>query len=173
MAAGAPSRDVRSTRTKTSDRRTLVLLDHDVDHTGLLLGSKPDCYSRVARGCEPAHCFTLGGVNRFRVTELPKDRVLVVAQLTSADALGQTINEGADVVEFDGELELPLLSETLDVVTIPAGDEDFTLAAATVAAMSGARAIRASDVRQARKVVEMVASVTGTRPPARAVRALA
>jgi hypothetical protein len=39
--------------------------------------------------------------------------------------------------------------------------------------MSGARAIRASDVRQARKVVEMVASVTGTRPPARAVRALA
>lgn len=112
-------------------------------------------------------------MNRFRVTELPKDRVLVVAQLTSADALGQTINEGADVVEFDGELELPLLTETLDVVTIPPGDEDFTLAAATVAAMSGARAIRASDVRQARKVVEMVASVTGTRPPARAVRALA
>lgn len=112
-------------------------------------------------------------MNRFRVTELPKDRVLVVAQLTSADALGQTINEGADVVEFDGELELPSLTETLDVVTIPAGDADFTLAAATVAAMSGARAIRASDVRQARKVVEMVASVTGTRPPARAVRALA
>ena len=112
-------------------------------------------------------------MNRFRVTELPKDRVLVVAHLTSADALGQTIDDGADVVEFDDELELPTLCETLDVVTIAAGDEDFTLAAATVAAMSGARAIRASDVRQARKVVEMVASVTGTRPPARAVRALA
>jgi hypothetical protein len=112
-------------------------------------------------------------VNRFRVTELPKDRVLVVAHLTRADALGQTIDAGADIVEFDGELELPSLTETLDVVTIPAGDEDFTLAAATVAAMSGARAIRASDVRQARKVVEMVASVAGTRPPARAVRALA
>lgn len=112
-------------------------------------------------------------MNRFRVSELPKDRVLVVAHLTSADALEQTIDDGADVVEFDGELELPSLSETLDVVTIPAGDEDFTLAAATVAAMSGARAVRASDVRQARKVVEMVASVTGTRPPARAVRALA
>lgn len=112
-------------------------------------------------------------MNRFRVTELPKDRVLVVAHLTSADALGRAVDEGADVVEFDGELELPSLIETLDVVTIPAGDEDFTLAAATVAAMSGARAIRASDVRQARKVVEMVASVTGTRPPARAVRALA
>src|SRR3954454_1369691 len=111
MAAGAPSREVRSTRTKTSDRRTLVLLDHDVDHTGLLLGSKPDCYSWVARGCEPGHCFTLGGVNRFRVTELPKDRVLVVAHLTSADALGQAIDDGADIVEFDGELELPVLSE--------------------------------------------------------------
>jgi hypothetical protein len=112
-------------------------------------------------------------VNRFRVTELPKDRVLVVAHLTSADALGQTIDDGADVVEFDGELELPSLTETVDVVTVPEGDEDFTLAAVTVAAMSGARAVRASDVRQARKVVEMVASVTGTRPPARAVRALA
>ncbi len=112
-------------------------------------------------------------MNRFRVTELPKDRVLVVAHLTSADALGQTIDQGADIIEFDGELELPSVTETLDVVTIPAGDEDFRLAAATVAAMSGARAIRASDVRQARKVVEMVASVTGTRPPARAVRALA
>ncbi|MET8761141.1 hypothetical protein [Lentzea sp. NPDC004782] len=112
-------------------------------------------------------------MNRFRVTELPKDRVLVVAHLTSADALGQTIADGADVVEFDGELELSSLTETLDVVTIPPGDEDFTLATATVAAMSGVRAIRASDVRQARKVVEMVASVTGTRPPARAVRALA
>ncbi|NKE59747.1 hypothetical protein FXN61_24240 [Lentzea sp. PSKA42] len=112
-------------------------------------------------------------MNRFRVTELPKDRVLVVAHLTSADALGQAVDDGVDIVEFDGELELPMLSETLDVVTIPPGDEDFTLAAATVAAMSGARAIRASDVRQARKVVEMVASVTGTRPPARAVRALA
>ncbi|MCP2249549.1 hypothetical protein [Lentzea aerocolonigenes] len=112
-------------------------------------------------------------MNRFRVHELPKDRVLVVAHLTSADALSQAIHDGADIVEFDGELELSKLSETLDVVTIPPGDEDFTLAAATVAAMSGARAVRATDVRQARKVVEMVASVTGTRPPARAVRALA
>ncbi|NGY58954.1 hypothetical protein G7043_08445 [Lentzea sp. NEAU-D13] len=112
-------------------------------------------------------------MNRFRVSELPNDRVLVVAHLTSADSVNQAIADGADVVEFNGDLELPKLSETLDVVTIPPGDEDFTLAAATVAAMSGARAVRASDVRQARKVVEMVASVTGTRPPARAVRALA
>ena len=112
-------------------------------------------------------------MNRFRVTELPDDRVLVVAHLTSADALDRAVADGADVIEFDGELELPSLTGTLDVVTIPAGDEDWTLAAATVAAMSGARAIGASDVRQARKVVEMVASVAGTKPPARAMRALA
>ncbi|MGW6444786.1 hypothetical protein [Lentzea sp. NPDC055074] len=112
-------------------------------------------------------------MNRFRVTELPKDRVLVVAHLTSADAVARAVEAGADVVEFDGELELPSLSEALDVVTVPEGDEDFTLAAATVAALSGARAVRANDVRQARKVVEMVASVTGTRPPVRAMRALA
>ncbi|WP_434450627.1 hypothetical protein [Lentzea sp. E54] len=112
-------------------------------------------------------------MNRFRVTELPTDRVLVVARLTSADALPQAVADGADIVEFDGELDLPSLGENVDVVTIPAGDEDFTLAAATVAAMSGARAVRASGVRQARKVVEMVASVRGTCPPARAVRALA
>ncbi|MFD5829049.1 hypothetical protein [Lentzea sp. NPDC060358] len=112
-------------------------------------------------------------MNRFRVTELPPDRVLVVAYLTSADAAGQAISDGADVIEFDGALDLPPLGEAVDAVTIPEGDEDFTLAAATVAALSGARAVRASDVRQARKVVEMVASVTGTRPPARAVRALA
>ncbi|HEX7305962.1 hypothetical protein [Lentzea sp.] len=112
-------------------------------------------------------------MNRFRVRELPTDRVLVVACLTSADAVGQAVADGADVIEFDGELDLPRLDGALDVATVPAGDEDFTLAAATVAAMSGARAVRASDVRQARKVVEMVASVTGTRPPARAVRALA
>ena len=112
-------------------------------------------------------------MNRFRVTELPEDRVLVVAHLTSANALAQAVEDGADVVEFDGELELPPLTGALDVVTIPAGDEDQTLAAATVAAVSGARAVRASDVRQARKVVEMVASVMGTRPPARAMRALA
>ncbi|WP_329787749.1 hypothetical protein V1227_23780 [Lentzea sp. DG1S-22] len=112
-------------------------------------------------------------MNRFRVTELPEDRVLVVAHLTSADALAQAVADGADVVEFDGELELPPLGRALDVVTIPEGDEDWTLAAATVAAMSGARAIAATDVRQARKVVEMVASVAGTKPPARAMRALA
>ncbi|ALG06656.1 dihydropteroate synthase [Kibdelosporangium phytohabitans] len=50
---------------------------------------------------------------------------------------------------------------------------DGTLAATSVAAWTGARVFRAHQVRQTRKVVEMVASIAGTRPPARVLRALA
>jgi dihydropteroate synthase len=50
---------------------------------------------------------------------------------------------------------------------------DGTLAATSVAAMAGARVFRAHQVQQTRRVVEMVASIAGTRPPARCVRALA
>ncbi|RSM86966.1 dihydropteroate synthase [Kibdelosporangium aridum] len=50
---------------------------------------------------------------------------------------------------------------------------DGTLAATSVAAWTGARVFRAHQVRQTRKVVEMVASIAGTRPPTRVLRALA
>jgi dihydropteroate synthase len=50
---------------------------------------------------------------------------------------------------------------------------DGTLAATSVAAFRGAAVFRAHQVRQTRMVVEMVASIAGTRPPARCVRALA
>ncbi|ONI86323.1 dihydropteroate synthase [Saccharothrix sp. ALI-22-I] len=50
---------------------------------------------------------------------------------------------------------------------------DGTLAATSVAAWTGAKVFRAHQVRQTRRVVEMVASITGTRPPARVLRALA
>ncbi|MDQ2584768.1 dihydropteroate synthase [Saccharothrix yanglingensis] len=50
---------------------------------------------------------------------------------------------------------------------------DGTLAATSVAAWTGARVFRAHQVRQTRRVVEMVASIAGTRPPARVLRALA
>ncbi|MDQ3577640.1 MAG: dihydropteroate synthase [Actinomycetota bacterium] len=50
---------------------------------------------------------------------------------------------------------------------------DGTLAATAVSAWTGARVFRAHEVRRTRQVVEMVASIAGTRPPARAVRALA
>ena len=50
---------------------------------------------------------------------------------------------------------------------------DGTLAATSVAAMAGARVFRAHEVARTRKVVEMVASIRGTRPPTRCLRALA
>ena len=63
------------------------------------------------------------------------------------------------------------IGETLD-----AGIDDRaegTLAATSVAAMMGARVFRTHDVRATRRTVEMVASIVGTRPPARTVRGLA
>ncbi|HEY0448005.1 dihydropteroate synthase [Actinophytocola sp.] len=50
---------------------------------------------------------------------------------------------------------------------------DGTLAATSVAAHAGAKVFRAHEVGRTRKVVEMVASITGTRQPARCLRALA
>jgi dihydropteroate synthase len=50
---------------------------------------------------------------------------------------------------------------------------DGTLAATAVAAWCGARVFRAHEVRRTRHVVDMVASIAGTRPPAAALRALA
>jgi dihydropteroate synthase len=50
---------------------------------------------------------------------------------------------------------------------------DGTLAATAVAAWRGARVFRAHEVRRTRHVVDMVASIAGTRPPAEVLRALA
>ena len=48
-----------------------------------------------------------------------------------------------------------------------------TLAATAVSAWHGARVFRVHDVPETRQVLDMVASIRGTRPPARAVRGLA
>jgi dihydropteroate synthase len=63
------------------------------------------------------------------------------------------------------------VGETLDVAL--EDRVDGTLAATSVAAWTGAKVFRAHQVRQTRRVVEMVASIAGTRPPARVLRALA
>jgi dihydropteroate synthase len=47
-----------------------------------------------------------------------------------------------------------------------------TMAAVAVCAWHGARIFRVHDVRQARRTVDMVASIVGDRPPARVVRTL-
>jgi dihydropteroate synthase len=63
------------------------------------------------------------------------------------------------------------VGETLDLPT----DQRVagTLAATAVSAWHGARVFRAHEVRETRQVLDMVASIRGDRPPARAVRALA
>jgi dihydropteroate synthase len=50
---------------------------------------------------------------------------------------------------------------------------DGTLSATAIAAYRGAAMFRAHEVRQTRHAVEMAASITGARPPARCVRGLA
>ncbi|CCH28192.1 dihydropteroate synthase [Actinosynnema sp. NPDC047251] len=50
---------------------------------------------------------------------------------------------------------------------------DGTLAATSVAAWQGAKVFRAHEVRRTRQVVDMVAGIAGTRPPAKVLRALA
>ena len=63
------------------------------------------------------------------------------------------------------------VGETIDVVL----DERLTgtLAATAVCAWLGARVFRAHDVAATRQTLDMVASIRGTRPPARTVRGLA
>lgn len=50
---------------------------------------------------------------------------------------------------------------------------DGTLAATAVAAWEGAAVFRAHEVKRTRHVVDMIASMRGTRPPARTIRGLA
>lgn len=62
------------------------------------------------------------------------------------------------------------VGETLDR---PVADRlTGTLAATAVSAWHGARVFRAHDVAETREVLDMVASIRGSRPPARAVRGL-
>ena len=63
------------------------------------------------------------------------------------------------------------VGETLD---LPAADRlEGTLAATAISAWHGARVFRAHDVRATRRVLDMVASIRGTRPPSVARRGLA
>ncbi|WP_326835400.1 dihydropteroate synthase [Amycolatopsis rhabdoformis] len=63
------------------------------------------------------------------------------------------------------------VAETLDVELTER--VDGTLAATALAANSGATMFRVHEVKRTRHVLEMVATIEGTRPPARCVRGLA
>jgi dihydropteroate synthase len=102
---------------------------------------------------DPTHDFgknTWHGLELLRrLDELVATGWPVLMALSNKDFVGETLGAGVD-----------------DRV-------DGTLAATSVAAWAGAKVFRAHQVRQTRRVVEMVASIAGTRPPARVLRALA
>ncbi len=87
----------------------------------------------------------------------------VTRRLAEMTATGWPVLVSLSRKDFVGEtLDLPLQDRL-------AG----TLAATSICAWQGARIFRAHDVVLTRQVLDMVASIKGDRPPARAVRALA
>ncbi|HVV10577.1 dihydropteroate synthase [Amycolatopsis sp.] len=88
-----------------------------------------------------------------------------------------TLLRHADVLAATGWPVLMALSNK-DFVGETLGVEleerlDGTLAATALAARDGAQVFRVHEVRQTRRVLEMVAAIQGDRPPARAIRGLA
>jgi dihydropteroate synthase len=101
---------------------------------------------------DPAHDF---GKNTFHSLEITR-------RLGELTATGWPVLVSLSNKDFVGEtLDLPV-EERL------AG----TLAATSVCALAGARVFRVHEVRQTRQVVDMVRSIMGLRPPARAARGL-
>ena len=102
---------------------------------------------------DPTHDFgknTWHGLELLRrCDELVATGWPVLMALSNKDFIGETLGVGVD-----------------DRV-------DGTLAATAIAAWAKVRVFRAHQVRQTRHVLEMVASIAGTRQPARAVRGLA
>ena len=111
------------------------------------------------------------GAERAVAAGVPRDRVLVDPTLdfgkTTAHSL--TLLRHTEAVVALGHPVLQALSrkdfvgETLDLA--PDDRLDGTLAATAVAAWLGATVFRAHDVRATRRVVDMVASIRGDRPP--------
>ena len=102
---------------------------------------------------DPTHDF---GKNTFHGLEL-------LRRLDEIVAVGHPVLMALSNKDFIGE--------TLD--TDVDGRAEGTLAATAVAAMAGARVFRTHDVPGTLRTLEMVASIAGTRPPARTVRGLA
>jgi dihydropteroate synthase len=102
---------------------------------------------------DPTHDFgknTFHGLALLRhVNDLVKTGWPVLMALSNKDFIGETLG-----VELHERLE-------------------GTLAATALAAADGARMFRVHEVGPTRRVLEMVASIKGDRPPARTVRGLA
>ena len=101
---------------------------------------------------DPAHDFDKTTAHSLELTRRLDEMVAtgwpVLVSLSRKDFVGETL-------DLPVEARLP-----------------GTLAASALAAWHGARVFRAHDVAETRQVLDMVASVRGTRPPARALRGL-
>jgi len=119
------------------------------------------------------------GAERAVAAGIPADRLLVDPTLD----FGKTTAHSLTLLRHTGTivaLGFPVLQalsrkdfvgETLD---LPPDDRlEGTLAATAVAAWLGATVFRAHDVRATRRVVDMVATIRGDRPPVVAVRGVA
>src|SRR5699024_7970489 len=102
---------------------------------------------------DPTHDF---GKNTFHGLELVRrtDRIVALGHpglmaVSNKDFVGEALDAGID------------------------DRRDGTLAATSIAAYLGARVCRTRDAPGTRGTLEMVASIVGTRPPARTVRGLA
>lgn len=145
---GAPPR-TRPHRVRYTDVVREVIDDLTAQATSLVALGVP----REAILIDPTHDFgknTWHGLELLRrCDELVATGWPVLMALSNKDFIGETLDTGVD-----------------DRV-------DGTLAATAIAAWARVRVFRAHQVRQTRRVLEMVASIAGTRPPARAVRGLA
>jgi dihydropteroate synthase len=102
---------------------------------------------------DPAHDF---GKNTWHSLEITR-------RLAEMTATGWPVLVSLSNKDFVGEsLDLPPLER------LPG-----TLAATAISAWHGARIFRVHQVRESRQVVDMIATIKGDRPPARAVRGLA
>lgn len=108
--------------------------------------------SRSSVVIDPAHDF---GKNTFHSLELIR-------------RLGEMVDTGWPVLVSLSNKDF--VGETLD---LPVGSRLVgTLAATAVCALAGARIYRVHEVVETRQVVDMVWSIAGRRPPARAIRGL-
>jgi dihydropteroate synthase len=108
--------------------------------------------SRSSVVIDPAHDF---GKNTFHSLELTR-------------RLGEMVDTGWPVLVSLSNKDF--VGETLD---LPVGERLVgTLAATAVCALAGARIYRVHEVVETRQVVDMVWSIAGRRPPARAIRGL-
>ena len=102
---------------------------------------------------DPAHDFDKNTWHSLELTRRLDEMVAtgwpVLVSLSHKDFVGETL---------DAPLEERLVG---------------TLAATSVSAWQGARVFRVHDVAETRRTLDMVASIRGTRPPARVVRGLA